>query len=403
MSYQKQISGPTLLVTNTSNATSIDNGPVQIKGGCSIKKDLYIGGNLYVNNVNVSDGTVSTGSLQSDSGLEIGSEENPMSAVHTTSLNNNLHLAEEPHYIDILLAFKTIDDAISCEGCQANKYGDLTDVLTQQDKEAIYIEMDHPSWVGLEQDTEVEIKGSLQSANGLFILKPLINGYLIYKKNSEPLKITDESLDSLLVPDIGDIQIVSKPMVTMNTSNVPLMLNQNLMLDSGSSTFQQDTNFQKDVQIFGNLQLHNNKINFRNPNDLNHTSHLAWNHDTGFHLNHDVKIDGYLSFKESFQTINIKDATVDIPANTRIIELRLLTASEGCINEVDVKPGQILRILVVHQDNPQAVYKLNIPNMVLGKGIMLTKAAQTVELMLTSKRHWIYVQGSERHYDIIHD
>ena len=38
-----------LAITNNTEATSTDTGSLQTQGGASIKKDLYIGGNLYVN------------------------------------------------------------------------------------------------------------------------------------------------------------------------------------------------------------------------------------------------------------------------------------------------------------------------------------------------------------------
>ena len=417
--YQKQISGTTLTVTNEDNAKSMDMAPVKIKGGCSINKDLRLGGNLYINNVKV-DPTISSVPSSSNSShsyygneniipqsddLNLGHADLPWKNVFCNNLNcdslqNQLFLGTDKHYIDIDLAFRSIEDAVACEDCEISKTPEILDTLSGTEKLAIYLEMKDSLWQNLEENDQIEIKGTLDSLNGSHKLKPVGSGYLVFSSLDLPVVISID--DTFLVPDIGQVRLIHKNKITLQTQQTPLVLNNNLTIDDDCSTFQQKVNFNQTITLLEPIQLYSNLIQFNDSNDMNNVGQIKWNHDQGFSLNSDIHIDGCLTVRDSVQTVNVRGPNTDLSANTMIIELRLIEQSTGVINESGAKPGQIVKIVVVDQEENNPTYLLKIENMLVGSGIIFSKISQNVQLMLSSQRKWIYLDGSERHYDIVH-
>ena len=416
MSYQKAVTGTRLFISSGDNATINHTAPARIDGGCSIKKDLYVGGNLYVkgqkfnlcddanDDCNEKDRGCNINTDQhirpSNPNLNLGSSDLMWNTLFCKSFHNKLFLTIQDFFIDIDKAFANIIAAVNCEQSKISGRMDIVDALhSANDKKAVYLEVDHASWKYLDSDTEIEIKGEICDFNGQFKIKPAGPGYLVFTNEELPLK-SSQSYE-FLVPEIGQVRILNQDKVRLHTNSTPLVLNNNLTIESQSSTFQQDVHCLKDLLVFRNLNLHtNNVIQFNNlVNNHPKSEQFIWHKETGFHLT------DQLTHHDSVRTCPINDVHVDITIYSMIIELHINNTSSGILIDTNVKPGRTLRFVVtkfVDSTNGHT-YSLKMSNMLCGDGISFFKLGQTVELLYTTCGQWVYLNGSERQYDIIHD
>lgn len=396
MSYHRPVTGTRLYISSNENASSNHSAPARIDGGMSVKKDLYIGGDLYIDNCKLDLSTV-TSKLNKDlipneENLNIGSVTKQWNSVYCTSLQNKLFITTQDLFLDIDKAFKSIAAAISCEQTDIFNRHDLLDELSANDRKAIYIEMDHITWQCLDDDTNIEIQSDESSWNGHHKVRSIGPGYLIFKLDDMPLKSNID--DDFLVPEIGKVRIIDKMSVRLDTDSTPLVLNNNLTIETKSSTFQQEVHFSENINLLKNLNLHNaNNIQFHNSS---RKGEFGWN-DDGFYFSDRI------TFHQSIRIFCVNAAITNLELNSMIVELHLNADSRGELVVSDnIRPGHVVRYVVTEQID-QHSYTLCIDNMLYGSGINFSKLGQTVELLYTCEHKWVYISGSERQYDICHD